>query len=300
MNAANAPIEVHPAAEAYRMFTEEELASLAASIAENGQRDPCILGRIKGSTEQPKLVDGRNRAKACGIAGVVPKFEVIEFEDEAAIRAFVKDRSERRDISKGQRAMGHALLYPEPEKGGRGKKSANSKETLGFSAMRLSQARAVLAYSRELALKVRDDSVKLDQALARVMDARKALDTEEGKLARLDKDAPDLADLVAEDRMKLDEAIAALDERVRIAKNEEANKREVQMRLSEALYRGAMAWASEEFVAEINERLANDDYRDEFIERLRVDFAKLHDMKDGAGVFFCTLFGIKAGGSERE
>jgi hypothetical protein len=48
------------------------------------------------------------------------------------------------------------MLYPEPEKGGRGKKAQNSKETLGFSMMRLSQARAVLAYSPELAAAVRD------------------------------------------------------------------------------------------------------------------------------------------------
>jgi hypothetical protein len=44
-----------------------------------------------------------------------------------------------------------AFAYPEPEKGGRGKK-ANLKETLGFSTMRLSQARQVLRHSRELAM----------------------------------------------------------------------------------------------------------------------------------------------------
>jgi hypothetical protein len=52
----------------------------------------------------------------------------------AALVVETAERSERRDISKGQRAMGHALLFPDPEKGGRGKKSTNSKETLGFSA----------------------------------------------------------------------------------------------------------------------------------------------------------------------
>src|SRR3984893_13099904 len=162
MNQQNAvPITVHPAAEAYRLMTEEELSALAADIAANGQHDPVILGRVEGSKEQHQIVDGRNRAKACGIAGVVPTFETREFKDEEAIRAFVKSRSERRDLTKGQRAMGHALLSPDPEKGGRGKKSANSKDTLGFSIMRLSQARTVLAYSRELALKVRDGSESL-------------------------------------------------------------------------------------------------------------------------------------------
>lgn len=62
--------------------------------------------------------------------------------------------------------MGHALLFPEAEKGGRGKKKV--PETGGFSRQRLREARQVLAFSRELALKVRDGSVKLDQALATV------------------------------------------------------------------------------------------------------------------------------------
>jgi len=45
--------------------------------------------------------------------------------------------------------MQFAMLYPEPEKGGRGKRGKNLSETEGFSAARVSQARAVLCYSRE-------------------------------------------------------------------------------------------------------------------------------------------------------
>jgi hypothetical protein len=50
-----------------------------------------------------------------------------------------------------------ALLFPEAEKGGRGKKSAAGKalETSGFSRQRLDQARAVPRHSRELAEAVR-------------------------------------------------------------------------------------------------------------------------------------------------
>jgi hypothetical protein len=74
------------------------------------------------------------------------------------MRAFVKSRSERRDLSKGQRAMGLAFLYPDPEKGGRGKKTqaTNSVETMGFSRSRLDQARAVLRHSREFRLRTKD------------------------------------------------------------------------------------------------------------------------------------------------
>ena len=44
------------------------------------------------------------------------------------------------------------MLYPEPEKGGRGKKSERVAETATlFSATRLKQARAIFRYSVELA-----------------------------------------------------------------------------------------------------------------------------------------------------
>jgi hypothetical protein len=211
----NAPLTVHPAAEAYRVMTDEELAALAADIAENDQHDPIILGRVKGSTEQHQIIDGRNRARACGIAGVPPKFEVREFEDEDAICAFVKSRSERRDITKGQRAMGHALLYPKAEHGGSRKKGSSSETKLGFSKVRLSEARAVLGYSPELAIKVRDGTESLDGAYATVRAERIKLDIKENKLARLRKDAPDLTELVDEDRMSLDDALAALADRER-------------------------------------------------------------------------------------
>jgi hypothetical protein len=236
--AANAPLTVHPAAEAYRLMTDEELASLAASIAADGQEDPIILGRVEGSTEQHAIVDGRNRAKACGIAGVVPQFVTREFKDSDAIIAFVKKRSERRDLSKGERAMGHAWLYPEPEKGGRGNKSVNSKETLGFSIMRLSQARTVLAYSRELAIKVRDGVEKLDDAIAKVKADRKALDSTEAMLTRLRADAPDLADLVAEDRLPLKDAIASLDRRTDDTRREQTTATGVLQGIFNTLFSG--------------------------------------------------------------
>jgi hypothetical protein len=71
--------------------------------------------------------------------------------------------------------MGVALLFPHPDKRGRGKEGKSS-ETDGFSQTRLKLARAVLAYSRELALKVRDGTEKLDAALATMEEARKALE----------------------------------------------------------------------------------------------------------------------------
>ena len=58
-----------------------------------------------------------------------------------------------------KKAMRIAWLWPEPDKRGRGNKG-KALETGAFSRQRLQQARAVLAYSRELALAVRDAAAR--------------------------------------------------------------------------------------------------------------------------------------------
>jgi hypothetical protein len=119
-----------------------------------------------------------------------------------------------------------ALLFPEePEKGGRGKTGSASKraaEAAGVSHRRIQEARQVLAYSRDLALAVRDGPMKLDEALEEVKAARKALESSDAMMDRLRTEAPDFADLVTEDRMSLREAIAALDARI-----EEKQRKEI-------------------------------------------------------------------------
>ena len=73
-------------------------------------------------------------------------------------------------------AMALALIYPEPEKGGRGKKSEarNSTVSVGFSQTRLNVARSVLRHSPDLAGRVVKGSVSLDDALAKVEEAKAA------------------------------------------------------------------------------------------------------------------------------
>ena len=71
------------------------------------------------------------------------------------MRAFVAARNERRNITKGQKAMAYAKLFPNPEKGGRGKKTVQPLDS--FSKQLLSQARAVYRYSPTLVDEVHDD-----------------------------------------------------------------------------------------------------------------------------------------------
>lgn len=216
-------IKIHPAAECVRLMDDEELASLAASIEAHGQRDPIIMARVNGAKTE-LLADGRNRLRACEMVKVEPRFEVMQFEDDEAVKAFVADKSEHRNISKGQKAMRIAWLWPQPGKGGRGNTGAvkEAKKLGGFSDERLRQARAVLAFSQELALAVRDGRTKLDQALSEVKSARDALFSDEAMIARLRSEAPELADLVDENRMKPKEAITVLDSRI-----EEAERKRI-------------------------------------------------------------------------
>lgn len=280
---------VHPAAECFRLMTDDELAALAADIAENGQTDPVVVGRINGSDAE-FLVDGRNRIKGCEIAGVEPIIERRTFKSDDEVRAFVKSRGERRDLTKGERAMSLAMLYPEPGYG-RAKKdpARKSAETADFSDRRLRQARQVRRSDPDLALRVRDGVISLDEALAEVADKQKKLATADEQMARLRASASDLADLITEERMSLADAIATLDERERKADAEKKARRDVQMRLSEALYRGTLAWAVPEFVDEVKQHLADPEYHREFFERLRLNSADLDAVKAGADLFVQTM-----------
>ena len=58
---------VHPAAELFPMMGGEALQALADDIREHGQREPVIL--YHGA-----VLDGRNRLRACELAGVEPRF----------------------------------------------------------------------------------------------------------------------------------------------------------------------------------------------------------------------------------
>jgi ParB-like chromosome segregation protein Spo0J len=98
-------LAVHPDADIYPMLSGDELAGLAADIKHNGLRFPIILDR-EGKT----LIDGRNRLKACEIAGVEPRFERLNGEDPKAF--IVSANLARRDLSKGQKAIALAMHYP--------------------------------------------------------------------------------------------------------------------------------------------------------------------------------------------
>ena len=66
---------VHPVASLFPMIDDDALNALAEDIKKNGQREPILVAFLDGrELNEPVVVDGRNRFKACEIAGVEPEF----------------------------------------------------------------------------------------------------------------------------------------------------------------------------------------------------------------------------------
>jgi ParB/Sulfiredoxin domain len=145
---------IHPAADAFPMMTDEELADLAEDIKANGLIHPII------TDTDGVLLDGRNRLKACYLAGVEPRFEKFAGDSLAYI---VSANLARRNLTKGQQAMAMAMIYPEGQKGKKVVENLNN-----FSRARLSQARTVLHHSRALAESVLKGTATLDETLATI------------------------------------------------------------------------------------------------------------------------------------
>lgn len=213
-------LPVHPWAARFPMRSDEELAAMAESIKANGLRMPVVIGMASLSPDSEPtlcLIDGRNRLAASKIAGVSPTYIQLDSEDQDAYIADVN--LERRDLTKGQKAMLLAERYPEGGKGGRGQKE-NLSVSKEFSAARLGQARTVKRFCPELVELVIAGQMGLDEAYREANMKRAAAEVaqenargEQKRFASLRRRYPDLADLVEEERMTLRDAEAAARDR---------------------------------------------------------------------------------------
>ncbi|MBA8861767.1 N6-adenosine-specific RNA methylase IME4/ParB-like chromosome segregation protein Spo0J [Ochrobactrum anthropi] len=91
----------HPLADIFPMIAEADLKVLAADIAANGQVEPILL--LEG-----KVLDGRNRQAACGMAGVKPIY--AEFAGSDPLSFVLSKNLHRRHLSESQRAIAAAMI----------------------------------------------------------------------------------------------------------------------------------------------------------------------------------------------
>src|SRR5262245_36211287 len=73
-------IPVHPLAASFPLMEGEDLEALVEDIRANGQREAIELDA------SGRLIDGRNRLRACKLAGIAPTFVTRDFDDPVVAR----------------------------------------------------------------------------------------------------------------------------------------------------------------------------------------------------------------------
>ena len=98
--------QYHPFADVFPLLDDDDLGTLTEDIRENGQREPVIL-------YDGKILDGRNRYRACVELGIPAIFDHSKASnDEEALRESVSRNLRRRHLTASQRAMIGADLLP--------------------------------------------------------------------------------------------------------------------------------------------------------------------------------------------
>ena len=98
--------EFHPFANVFPLLDGDDLGTLTEDIRENGQREPVIL-------YDGKILDGRNRYRACVELGIPAIFDHSKASnDEEALRESVSRNLRRRHLTPTQRALAGARLLP--------------------------------------------------------------------------------------------------------------------------------------------------------------------------------------------
>jgi hypothetical protein len=103
----------HPIAELFPLMADEDLQALAGDIKRDGMHYPIII-------YDGKVLDGRNRLKACKLAGVVPHFHLFNAREDDPLRFVVSANLHRRHLTQEQkREVIAAVLKQDPKRSNR-------------------------------------------------------------------------------------------------------------------------------------------------------------------------------------
>jgi len=170
------PYEVHPFADRFPLLEGGEFEELVADVKRNGLREPIVLTNDKAT-----LVDGRNRYRACDVAGVDLVYETLpaRYTEIMILDLIVSENVKRRHLNPGQLSM-LALDYETAiaaatHRGPSREKSADRRSTpsrstdkaakaVGASGRTVQRAKAVQRDAPDLADKVRSGKLALDAA----------------------------------------------------------------------------------------------------------------------------------------
>jgi ParB-like chromosome segregation protein Spo0J len=196
-----ADLKVHPAAAVFPMLSDDELADLAEDIKANGLLHPIVLDA------DGALIDGRNRLAACEIAGVEPTWTTLA-DDVDPVAVILSENIKRRHMTAGQRAMAVAVVSDLSQ--------ITTRRLAGpadVSQSRIAYALVVREHAPDLVENVLAAGMTLDAAYTEARTRKDAATSMAAQMGMLRIEAPDLASLVAEERVPLREALALLDKR---------------------------------------------------------------------------------------
>jgi ParB-like chromosome segregation protein Spo0J len=205
-------------------MSEEEFASLKASIEEEGQHYAII------ANEDLEILDGHHRFRACIELGIEPDFETRRFEDKLHEKKFVIEANLRRRhlnnfqlvelgvplleiekaLSKKRQSNGEksgrdvqlGLSSDEPELEPKSKATELVAKKIGMSARTFEKGRKILEEAgEEEKQKLREGKASITQIYREVIAPEQATEPEELDTAITEK-MPDLAEALVEMRSK--------------------------------------------------------------------------------------------------
>jgi ParB-like chromosome segregation protein Spo0J len=211
---------VHPVADLFPMMSDEELDDLAADIKANGLVHPIVIDR------EGTLIDGRNRLEACRRAKVEAEWTVFDGDDPVAF--ILSSNVNRRHMTPSQRAMVVARASRFTSETVRGLAQEHR-----LALRYVSHANVVLRHAPDLADAVTSGATSLDDAYRTATDRKRAAESTQEQMAYLRSVAPDLADLVVEERISLATALGELRQRTEKARQyRELTTRQLESALS--------------------------------------------------------------------
>jgi hypothetical protein len=228
----------HPFANKFPRLPEPELEELAESIRANGLQNPIVI------TPDGLILDGRNRAAACELAGVEPHFVIHDGEDAAGF--VIAANITRRHLSTGQRAMATAQVLEAAgrRQNGRWKRGSvdieKSLNSEGDWRVLLARAGTVLDFKPDLAPAVVSGDVALDAAFKEAKEIKDAEERNGRLLSDLISAGSPYVALIKDGTMTLAAAWAAYQEDTR--KEREAQRqiesgiRSANVQMAEAVH----------------------------------------------------------------